>query len=200
MAAFVMAPLAKAAMAALAFVLFKPRTSDGERPAQLDTSALDELASSPASSASSTATTSSASVPVGASSASSAPLSASEVQAVLGSRAAELDARAARELATSNEPASSASSIATTSSASVPLDDGARLEVQNTTPIDDESARSAARALHAYVMRTPSSRRDRVYVRAMQAAMGGIAVDGLIGRATAARIKALTGLRIPGLS
>lgn len=30
--------------------------------------------------------------------------------------------------------------------------------------------------------------------------MGGLAADGLIGRATAARVRALTGLRIPGLS
>jgi hypothetical protein len=34
----------------------------------------------------------------------------------------------------------------------------------------------------------------------MQAAMGGVLADGLIGRETAARIRELTGLRISGLS
>ena len=62
-----------------------------------------------------------------------------------------------------------------------------------------ESPESAARKLHAYVMRTSASSRDRAYIRGLQGALG-VSADGLIGRETAARIFALTGLRIPGLS
>ena len=63
-----------------------------------------------------------------------------------------------------------------------------------------ESPESSARKLHAYVMRTTSGARDRGYIAGLQRAMGGVVDDGLIGRGTAARILALTGLRIPGLS
>lgn len=62
------------------------------------------------------------------------------------------------------------------------------------------SREAAARQLHAYVMRTSSASRDRALIRSLQTAMGEVRVDGLIGRETAARIRALTGLRIPGLS
>lgn len=62
-----------------------------------------------------------------------------------------------------------------------------------------ESPESAARKLHAYVMRTSASSRDRVYIRGLQTAIG-VTADGLIGRETARRIEALTGLRIPGLT
>lgn len=63
-----------------------------------------------------------------------------------------------------------------------------------------DSPESSARKLHAYIMRTSSGGRDRGYIAGLQRAMGGVADDGLIGRGTAARILALTGLRIPGLS
>lgn len=62
-----------------------------------------------------------------------------------------------------------------------------------------ESPESAARKLHAYIMRTSASSRDRVYIRGLQTAIG-VTADGLIGRETARRIEALTGLRIPGLT
>ena len=67
------------------------------------------------------------------------------------------------------------------------------------TATDRASAETAARELHAYIMRTSSSTRDRTRIRTLQSAIG-VTPDGLIGRETAARIKALTGLRIPGLS
>lgn len=67
------------------------------------------------------------------------------------------------------------------------------------TATDRASAETAARELHAYIMRTSSANRDRTRIRTLQAAIG-VTPDGLIGRETAARIKALTGLRIPGLS
>lgn len=135
MAAFVIAPLAKMAAAAFAWLLFRPRegANEGTREA-LDTSALDTLATS--------------------------------------------------------EPAS-------TSATSIPLESDSEVA---SPVVNDDSAIAAARQLHAYVLRTPRSARDRVFIRARQAAMGGVTVDGLIGRQTAARIRELTGLRLPGLS
>ena len=204
MAAFVIGPLAKMIAAAGAWLLFKPRSTEAttERPAALDTTALDELAtSSPATSTvPATAQGSSTSVPVGAQGSSSTPpLSESERASLLGDQGAagaSSPASSTPSVPAHWVPVSASTPAVETSSASIPVDtDGTPSPV-----VDDESARSAARALHAYILRTPASRRDRVYVRSLQAAMGGVTVDGLIGRQTAARIRALTGLRIPGLS
>lgn len=108
--------------------------------------------------------------------------------------------------ASSSTPTSNANAITTnTTSAEVPSTwvrvDATPVDATAAPSAEDTaSAATAARELHAYVMRTSSSQRDRTRIRTLQAAMGGVAVDGLIGRETARRILALTGLRIPGLT
>ena len=195
MAAFVIAPLAKMAAAAFAWLLFRPRegANEGTREA-LDTSALDTLATSEPASTSAASTTSTTSVPLATSSNATTPtqpLTAREVQAVLQEPATSTPQVPAHwvRVATS-EPAS-------TSATSIPLESDSEVA---SPVVNDDSAIAAARQLHAYVLRTPRSARDRVFIRARQAAMGGVTVDGLIGRQTAARIRELTGLRLPGLS
>jgi hypothetical protein len=192
----------------LAAQLFKPRegegASSGSTPA-LDTSPLDAIAASPAPS-SALAQTSSASVPV-APVAPVAPVSSSELAALTApaATAATPEVPATPSVPASWRPVSSSELAALTAPAATPAlpagDDGASAPL--TAAEEREAmagAQSAARALHAYIMSTSSARRDRVRVRALQAAMGGVTVDGLIGRETAARIRELTGLRIPGLS
>jgi len=176
----------------------------------LDTSELDELARTDGGPTSATSTTSASE-----STSESTPTSSPVLDSASAARLEEL-ARAERPATsspagvpshwvpvTATSSPTPATSSPTSSPEFVPFTD-AELATEAATvasTTNDDSAREAARALHAYVMRTPSSRRDRQYIRVAQAAMGGgIAIDGLIGRGTAARIKELTGLRIPGLS
>lgn len=218
-ASLVIGPLAKAGFALLAAVLLKPRTEDaGELPA-LDTAPLDDLAS-PASDT--TPSTSSTSVTTDGT---QAYLSPAEIERLLGpasssldplagtsaSDRARLDELALLERAAGVAPSTPAtSSTPSTSSTSVPVDTAPASVPASWVPVpaeqepalnaDDDSAREAARQLRAYIVSTTPARRDRTRIRALQAAMGGITVDGLVGRETARRIFDLTGLRIPGIA
>lgn len=206
MAALVLGPVLKVAGVWILGKLFTPRTGAGDRPAPLDTAPLDALASGAApSSAASTQTTSS--VPVGPRSSAdgqTAFLTEREVDALLSPAPA---VSSPAPVVSSPVPASSATS--TTTSESVPV--GPAPAPSSPAPVVSspvltgdvlDSPERAARALHRIATTTTSASRGplRTQIRAYQAAMGGIVADGLIGRSTAARIRTLTGLRIPGLS
>lgn len=207
--ALVLGPVVKIGAVWLMTQLFKPRASgageSGPTP-PLDTSPLDAIAQTPPPS-SAPAQTSSASVPV-APQEPVAPVSASEL--------AQLTAPAEPAAPVDTGPASgSIGSQAQVPAHWRPVSAGELAQLTAPAEVDGGAiapltaaeereamagAASAARALHAYIMSTPSARRDRTRVRTLQAAIGGVTVDGLIGRETAARIRELTGLRIPGLS
>lgn len=54
-----------------------------------------------------------------------------------------------------------------------------------------------ARTLYQYLVTHSGAARDRAYVAGLQTRLGLVG-DGLVGRATAARIRELTGLTLPG--
>lgn len=201
----ILGPLFKAAATFLLFKALTPREAHEESHSDaLDTHGLDELARTDGGPTSiesdESATVPATSTPATSTPATSTPTSTPAVPAhwvpVTDARLAALASPA-----TTSTPASSSSPSDSSENFQPFTEQELATEaatVASTT--DDESAVNAARSLHAYVMRTPSSRRDRQYIRVLQAAMGRITADGLIGRETAARIKALTGLRIPGLS
>lgn len=206
----VFGPLAQLATTVILGWVFAPRTEGEARGGlePLSTSPLDELArSAPASEAPSTTATATAPIERRVSAdGNTAYLTESEIE---------------RLLAPAPSSATSSSSPAPSSAAPAPLDERESIAREAlarellapapVTPAQDtpvlsgeviDSPGTAARKLYTLATTTTSRQRDtqRAFIRAMQAAMGGITADGLIGRATAARIRELTGLRIPGLS